>query len=145
MIHHVDIFAHQTLNVIFLANVAVMFPVFRKVKYVQVRNRIIAINRGCLKRGTLSFLVDCHFLLLLQKKVTKEKESGKDNRSCFSPIAQCYFPLQKTGSGSHLFRFALAPHKKNAAILKLISVIVRLLIICEKKGDASPFQKPQVM
>jgi hypothetical protein len=83
--------------------------------------------------------------LLLQKKVTKEKESGKDNRSCFSPIAQCHFPLQKTGSGSHLFRFALAPHKKNAAILKLISVIVRLLIICEKKGDASPFQKPQVM
>jgi hypothetical protein len=34
--------------------------------------------------------------LLLQKKVTKEKESGKDNRICFSPFAQSHFPLQKT-------------------------------------------------
>jgi hypothetical protein len=25
-------------------------------------------------------MVYCHFLLLLQKKVTKEKEAGKDNR-----------------------------------------------------------------
>jgi hypothetical protein len=41
-------------------------------------------------------LVYCHFLLLLQKKVTKEKEAGKENRYCFSPIAQCNFPLQKT-------------------------------------------------
>ena len=49
----------------------------------------------CLKRVIL-FLVYCHFLLLLQKKVTKEKEAGKENRSCFSPIAQCNFPLQKT-------------------------------------------------
>ena len=37
----------------------------------------------------------CHFLLLLQKKVTKEKESGKDNRSCFSPIAHCLFRSKK--------------------------------------------------
>ena len=33
----------------------------------------------CLKRVIL-FLVYCHFLLLLQKKVTKEKEAGKENR-----------------------------------------------------------------
>jgi hypothetical protein len=46
MIHHVDIFAHQTHSVIFLANVVVMFPVFRKVKYVQVRDEIIAINNA---------------------------------------------------------------------------------------------------
>ena len=105
---------------------------------VRVRSPRQRVDGGCLKRGTLSFLVDCHFLLLLQKKVTKEKESGKDNRSCFSPIAQCHFPLQKTGSGSHLFRFALAPHKKNAAILKLISVIVRLLITCKKRGMPPP-------
>jgi hypothetical protein len=38
----------------------------------------------------------CYFLLLLQKKVTKEKEAGKENRYCFSPIAQRHFPLQKT-------------------------------------------------
>jgi hypothetical protein len=38
----------------------------------------------------------CHFLLILQKKVTKEKEAGKENRYCFSPIAHCHFPLQKT-------------------------------------------------
>jgi hypothetical protein len=49
------------------------------------------------QKGTF-FLVHlyCHFLLLLQKKVTKEKEAGKENRYCFSPIAQCHFPLQKT-------------------------------------------------
>jgi len=46
--------------------------------------------------------------LLLQKKVTKVKESGKDNRSCFSPIAHSHFPLQKTGRSSRLFRFAHA-------------------------------------
>jgi len=37
-----------------------------------------------------------YFLLLLQRKVIKEKESGKDNWDCFSPIAHCLFPLQKT-------------------------------------------------
>ncbi len=37
----------------------------------------------------------CHFLLLLQKKVTKEKESGKDNRFCFSPIAHYLFRSKK--------------------------------------------------
>jgi signal transduction histidine kinase len=41
-----------------------------------------------------------------QKKVTQEKESEKDNRSCFSPIAHCHFPLQKTGNGSRPFLFA---------------------------------------
>jgi hypothetical protein len=34
---------------------------------------------GYHNRGIL-FLVYCHFLLLLQKKVTKEKEAGKENR-----------------------------------------------------------------
>jgi len=41
------------------------------------------------------------------KESKKEKESGKDNRSCFSPIAHGHFPLQKTGHGSHLFRVAI--------------------------------------
>jgi len=50
-------------------------------------------------------VVDCHFLLLLQKKVTKEKESEKDNQSCFSPVAQSHFPLQKTGMVRAFFGF----------------------------------------
>jgi len=35
---------------------------------------------------------------------SEQKEAGKDYRLCFSPIAQCHFPLQKTESGSRLFR-----------------------------------------
>jgi len=35
---------------------------------------------------------------------SEQQESGKDNRVCFSPIAQCHFPLQKTEPGSRLFR-----------------------------------------
>jgi hypothetical protein len=35
------------------------------------------------KGHPLFILVYCHFLLLLQKKVTKEKESGNDNFSLF--------------------------------------------------------------
>ena len=31
------------------------------------------------QKGTQFFYIDCNFLLLLQKKVTKEKEAGKDN------------------------------------------------------------------
>jgi len=67
----------------------------------------------------LSYLVFCHFLLPLQKKVTKEKEPGKDNRSCFSPFARGHFPLQKTGHGSHLFRFAFA-HSKGIDCLQRV-------------------------
>ena len=52
-----------------------------------------------------------YFLLLLQKKVIKEKESGKENRVCFSPVAQCLFPLQKTEPGSHLFRVSPLSYK----------------------------------
>ena len=69
---------------------------------------MVLTSEVCLNRGIL-FLVYCHFLLLLQKKVTKEKEAGKENRSCFSPIVQCHFPLQKTGNGSRLFRVATTP------------------------------------
>jgi len=42
-------------------------------------------------------LDQCSFLLLLQKKRTKEKEAGKDNHTLFSPFAQSHFPLQKRG------------------------------------------------
>ena len=63
------------------------------------------------QKDTLSFLDRCSFLLLLQKKWTKEKEAGKDNLTSLSPIAQSHFPLQKTGCGSHLFRFTLAQSK----------------------------------
>ncbi|MFN8211984.1 MAG: hypothetical protein U0T33_13600 [Bacteroidales bacterium] len=51
-------------------------------------------EEGVSKGHPLIFL--CSFLLLLQKKGTKEKEAGKDNRFCFSPFAPGPFPLQKT-------------------------------------------------
>ena len=60
----------------------------------------------------------CHFLLLLQKKVTKEKEAGKENRYCFSPIAQCNFPLQKTVTVRTFS--GLPPHRHNQSAIILI-------------------------
>ncbi len=39
---------------------------------------MVLTSEVCLKRVIL-FLFYCHFLLLLQKKVTKEKEAGKEN------------------------------------------------------------------
>jgi len=53
-------------------------------------------------------VVFCSFLLLVQKKRTKEKDAGNDNRSLFvRPLHNALTRHQK-GCGSHRFRFALA-------------------------------------
>ena len=46
MIYHVESFARITLNVISLANFVMILPDFRRVEYVQVRDRIIVINNA---------------------------------------------------------------------------------------------------
>jgi hypothetical protein len=61
-----------------------------------------------------------------------KKGTGKDNHACFSPIAQSHFPLQKTGHGSHLFRFATAPLVLKPVVLMAISIIN--IPVVEKSG-----------
>ena len=83
---------------------------------------MVLTSEVCLNRVIL-LLVYCH-LLLLQKKVTKEKEAGKENRYCFSPIAQCNFPLQKTVTVRAFS--GLPPHsynQSNAIVLYPLSLI----------------------
>jgi hypothetical protein len=47
-----------------------------------------------------------YFLLHLQKKVIKEKESGKDNRIRFVRPLHTALTRHQTKCGSHLFRVA---------------------------------------
>jgi hypothetical protein len=53
------------------------------------------IKRVCLKRSPSFLLLLCYFLLLLQKKVTKEKETGKDNFSLFVRLLHRPLPATK--------------------------------------------------
>ena len=64
----------------------------------------------------------CHFLLILQKKVTKEKEAEKDNRPCFSPFALRPFPAPK--NMERFAPFPVCPRTAGFSMLVLRRVFV---------------------
>jgi len=74
------------------------------------------------QKGTLSFLVmslsfappkesnqRTEALKGRARERSEQKESGKDNRVCFSPIAQCHFRSKKQNPVRAFSGFALAP------------------------------------
>ena len=80
------------------------------------------------------------FLLLLQKKGTKGKESGKDNHTLF--VRPLHRPQRRyqTGCGSHLFRFASAQSK--TYLNRKISLALFCLFSLNQRITVSDFKSP---
>jgi hypothetical protein len=97
------------------------------------------------QKVTLSFLINVHFFCSSKRNEPKKRRPEKITSPVCRLLRYAIFRSNKHGevrtfSGlpSHLIRKTLYDEEDGCFIFKL-------LITDEKKGDASPFQEPQVM
>jgi hypothetical protein len=86
------------------------------------------------------------FISFAPPKEMNQRKRGRKRQPhlFFCHLRQALSPSEKQDA---VRTFSGSPSRRSlsdATLLMYNCLIIRLLITCEKKGDASPFQKPQV-